>query len=178
MRRKWYLATALGLAVAAVTAGVALAASRGGPVVRTPETYIFIPNGLNGTTMHFEPGAISVKSGATITWINSQSDEPHTITIVKKSERPRTQAQADNCSGCRLALGHLKDPKHPDTSPVKTFVLDVGAKGFDTRGDSLLIVPAGPHKKATTVVSAPAGTTLYYICALHPWMQGSIAVTS
>ena len=26
--------------------------------------------------------------------------------------------------------------------------------------------------------SAPAGTTLSYVCAVHPWMQGSIVVTS
>jgi len=27
-------------------------------------------------------------------------------------------------------------------------------------------------------VTAPAGTTLFYICAIHPWMQGIINVTS
>jgi hypothetical protein len=55
-------------------------------------------------------------------------------------------------------------------------VLDKGQKGFDTRGDSLFLAPAGPHKRATVVVSAPAGTTLYYVCAVHPWMQGEIVV--
>jgi hypothetical protein len=26
-------------------------------------------------------------------------------------------------------------------------------------------------------VSAPAGTTLHFICGMHPWMQGKIVVT-
>jgi len=32
------------------------------------------------------------------------------------------------------------------------------------------------HSKTTVVISAPAGTTLYYMCAVHPWMQGKIVV--
>ena len=46
-----------------------------------------------------------------------------------------------------------------------------------TLGDSIALAPKGPHKTATVVVSAPAGTTLYYVCAIHPWMQGEIKVT-
>jgi plastocyanin len=177
MRKRWYVLTALGLVAASVSAGLALAAAQGGPIVRTPEQNIFIPNALEGSTLHFEPGAVSVPSGGTITWVDSQKDEPHTVTIVKKSELPRTSAQVENCNACRLALGHLKNPRDPEHSGIKTFVLDKGAKGFDTRGDSLFLAPVGPHKKGTVVVSAPAGTTLYYVCAVHPWMQGSIVVT-
>jgi plastocyanin len=175
--RKWFLlgsACAVALVAAAVAFG---SSSSGGPIVRTPEQVLFVPNALSGTTMHFEPGTVSVKSGGTVTFMNSEKDEPHTVTVVKESELPRTVAQVNACKACRLALGHLKDPRHPDTSPIKTFVLDKGAKGFDTRGDSVLLTPGGPHKKAVVTVSAPAGTTLYYVCAVHPWMQGSIVVT-
>jgi plastocyanin len=41
----------------------------------------------------------------------------------------------------------------------------------------VFLTSKGPHKQATVVISAFAGTTLYYICALHPWMQGKIVVT-
>jgi hypothetical protein len=44
-----------------------------------------------------------------------------------------------------------------------------------TPGDSLLILPG---KGLTAPVTAPAGTTLWYMCTVHPWMQGSIVVTS
>jgi imidazolonepropionase-like amidohydrolase len=49
--------------------------------------------------------------------------------------------------------------------------------GFDVEGDSVVLAPKGPHKTEKVVVSAPPGTTLYYLCAIHPWMQGKIVVT-
>jgi plastocyanin len=177
MRKRFYVLTGLGFAVAAISAGLAVASATGGPIVRTPEQNIMVPNALEASTMHFEPGAVSVKSGGTVTFVNSESDEPHTVTVVNRAELPRTQAQVENCAACRLALGHLKNPRDPENSPIKTYVLDKGAKGFDTRGDSVFLAPKGPHKRATVTVTAPAGTTLYYLCAVHPWMQGQITVT-
>jgi plastocyanin len=56
-------------------------------------------------------------------------------------------------------------------------VLNKGPEGFDEGGDSLALAPKGPHKSGSVVISAPAGTTLYYMCAIHPWMQGKIVVT-
>jgi plastocyanin len=168
--------------VAALAAGIAAASSgkgqAGGPIVHTPEQLLFVPNALSGTTMRFSPETIEVRSGGSVTFVDSQRDEPHTITVVRRSELPRTAAETENCKVCRLALGHLKDPRHPETSPIKTYVLDTGKAGFDERGDSLLITPGGPHKRGSVTVTAPAGTTLYYLCAIHPWMQGSIVVTS
>ena len=179
IRVRFLLLAAIPLLAAA--AGVAAASSgksqRRGPIVHTPEQLLFVPNALSGTTMRFSPGTISVRSGGTVTFVNSQRDEPHTVTIVDRSDLPRSAAQVENCKACRLALGHLKDPRHPETSPLKTYVLDKGRTGFDARGDSVFLAPAGPHKHATVHISAPAGTTLYYLCAVHPWMQGSIVVT-
>lgn len=61
---------------------------------------------------------------------------------------------------------------HFGTTPP-TLVVDVGGAGLDSPGDSLLFF-AGESISAT--VSAPSGTTLYYLCTIHPWMQGSITV--
>jgi hypothetical protein len=33
-----------------------------------------------------------------------------------------------------------------------------------------------PGGTVEQVVTAKAGTTLYFMCAIHPWMQGSIKV--
>jgi hypothetical protein len=50
-----------------------------------------------------------------------------------------------------------------------------GGPGLNARGDSLLF--AGPFNQAIQGrVTAPAGRTLDYLCVIHPWMQGSIAV--
>jgi hypothetical protein len=51
--------------------------------------------------------------------------------------------------------------------------VNVGGPGLDQSGDSLLFF-AGESISAE--ISAAAGTTLYYLCAIHPWMQGSITV--
>jgi len=40
-------------------------------------------------------------------------------------------------------------------------------------GDSLLMLPG---HSISSVITAPPGTTLYYLCAIHPWMDGSITV--
>jgi hypothetical protein len=45
-----------------------------------------------------------------------------------------------------------------------------------TPGDSLLFGGELDSQSISARVTAPAGTTLYYLCALHPWMQGSIKV--
>ena len=37
--------------------------------------------------------------------------------------------------------------------------------------------PAKPaHKQISIKVTAKPGTTLYFLCAVHPWMQGKIVV--
>jgi hypothetical protein len=52
-------------------------------------------------------------------------------------------------------------------------VVNVGAPGLDQPGDSLLFFPG---ESISAEVSAAAGTTLSYLCAIHPWMIGSITV--
>src|SRR2546428_2826215 len=128
-KRRFLLLATIPL-VAAPTIGIAAASSgrsrAGGPIVRTPEQAVFVPNALSGTTMRFSPATVSVKTGGNVTFVDSQTDEPHTVTIVNRSELPTSAAQAANCKACRLALGHLKDPRHPDTSPIKTYILAQG----------------------------------------------------
>ena len=56
--------------------------------------------------------------------------------------------------------------------------------GLSAPGDSLLLCPnPNPQQKScgkgsvSWIVSAPAGSTLYFFCAIHAWMQGVIHVT-
>ena len=171
---KKYLAAAAALIVFAA-AGAAFAATRGGsPVVKTPGMSVFVANRYVKDTMHFAPGTIHVQSGDTVTFENTTKDEPHTITISTKADLPKSDDGP--CKPCQIASAHLKDPKNPDKG-VKTYVLNKGRPGFDVEGDSVVIAPKGPHKIAKVVISAPAGTTLYYVCAVHPWMQGEIVVS-
>jgi len=44
-------------------------------------------------------------------------------------------------------------------------------------GDSLAISPSAGHKSITVTVTAPSGTVMHFLCAVHPWMQGTITVS-
>jgi plastocyanin len=121
---------------------------------------------------HFTPQKLEVKSGATVKLANkAKTEDPHTISLVKKSQLPKTAKQAFNCAACNAFFGaHEFDE---NTGNIGKPVVDVGQPGYDQPGDSTVIAPKG---KISFKVTAKKGTTLYYLCAIHPWMQGSIKV--
>jgi len=138
----------------------------------------FKPNAYDKDASRFAPGTVTVRSGATVTLTN-QGDEPHTLSLVAASAVPRTLAQLHNCAICgQISLAHGVDPNGPPTAGLPPRpVVDVGAAGFDQPGDSTIIGPKGsPASKVTFKVTAKAGTTLHFICIIHPWMQGRILV--
>ncbi|SRR6266542_6904733 len=180
MRRRYAAAAAAVLMLA--VAGAAFAATRdgaGNATVKTIEEVKMVPNKYIQDGVHFAPGTVTVASGGTLTFeYGDKEQEPHTLTVVPKSGLPKTAAQAENCAACqKYATPHLKNPKAPpdEHNPIVHWTLSKGNPGFDTVGDSLAIQP-GAHKKINVKVTAPAGTTLYFVCAVHPWMQGKIVV--
>jgi plastocyanin len=165
------LAILLGALALTMLNGVSVGASPTTVAARGGEK--FVPNALIQSTFRFSPGSIGVASGQTVTWTDEDmaTDEPHTITVVAQSDVPTDVESVFECQAdgnpCALALaGHLGAG-----TPVP--VINVGATGLDAPGDSLLLFPGG---SVSAVVSAPTGSTLYYLCALHPWMQGTISV--
>ena len=73
---------------------------------------------------------------------------------------------------CDAAIGAALGG-HFSTVPP-TLVLDPDGDGeFDSPGDSMLFFPGG---SVSAQINSPAGTTLFYFCAIHPWMQGTINV--
>jgi plastocyanin len=137
-------------------------------------TEVFEPNRLFKSTFRFVPGTIRVKSGQSLTWVDRDAltGAPHTVTVVAPEDVPSNLEELFFCREpggvCREAL----DAHFPPGAPPQ-FVVNVGAPGLDVPGDSLFVPPEG---SVTEVVSAPAGTTLNYICAFHPWQQGKIRV--
>jgi hypothetical protein len=96
------------------------------------------------------------------------------------NEGPAEDHGADqHCTvGNRVAAGHLKNPKAPPgpTNDIAHWTVNKGKPGLDEPGDSIAIEGA-KHKSISIKVTAPAGTVLHFICAVHPWMQGTIKVT-
>ena len=177
-----WLAASGGLA--AFAAGSALAAGPAAPGVTvkvTDKGSHYVINKQMTDTMYFSPATTTVTSGSMLTFEygGKPTQEPHTMTIVSESQLPKTPAQIDNCSICdRLASGHLKNPKAPPGpgNDIAHWVLNRGKPGLDAVGDSIAIEGAR-HKSISIKVTAPAGTTLYFMCAVHPWMQAKLVVT-
>jgi plastocyanin len=161
------------------------AATACGATVKVPEQTTFKINQYVQDSMRFVPGTVTIKSGCMLTFkfaTPGQSD-PHTLSIVNQAQLPKTIAQIENCKICQqIGAKHVKNPTQPPgpKNPVLHWIVNVGKPGLDAPGDSIAILeaPGAPpgHKSVTVPVSAPAGTTLYFLCAVHPWMQGKIIV--
>jgi plastocyanin len=165
MRR--FISLMAAAATVVLLTNVVSAADRG---VRTMGDERVVPNVMVQATLRFTPGMIKVASGDPLTWTHADfTTEPHTITIV--AEFPgATLEEVFACGApggpCAAALAaHSAGGFNP--------VVNVGAPGLDTPGDSLFLFD---DQSVTATISAPSGTTLKYLCAIHPWMQGTIQV--
>jgi plastocyanin len=124
--------------------------------IRTIGRNSFIRNALIQSTFRFSPERNVVQSGHTVTLTDTNS-EPHTLTIVRKNQRPSTTAEVFRCKVCR---------KYPPDN-------NVGRKGINRVGDSRFVKPG---QTIRFHVTARPGTTLYFMCVIHPWMQGKFVV--
>ena len=125
-----------------------------------------------------------VKSGGTITIVNlAASDGPHTFSVVKRSELPKTAKQILNCQICGTIArehGASQPSGNGPPAPPKFLFVENGTGTntpvhVDRPGDSAFIAPV-QKAKVTLKVTAKAGTTLYFMCAIHPWMQAKLIV--
>ena len=152
------------LAVALIANGAVAAPS----AVRTTGADRVVPNAMVQSTLRFTPGQIGATSGDEVTWTDDDvQGAPHTATIVEEFPGS-TLDEIFGCGAptepCGLALA-----AHAVSGPV----VDVGDPGFNEPGDSLLFGQGGT---ISAEVTAAPGTTLKYLCAIHPWMQGTIRV--
>jgi|SRR5689334_800615 len=113
---------------------------------------------------------------------NPRQVGPHTFSLVTKGSIPKTPKQRQLCFTphhiCKsIAAWHgVKGEGPPTKNPAKA-----GEEGWDTLGS--LTKPGDswftgtkPRASITQQVTAEAGTTIYFMCAIHPWMHGSIKV--
>jgi hypothetical protein len=120
----------------------------------------------------FAPMRRAVRSGGTVRIINrSKAPDPHTISFVRRSQMPKTAQEVFECEACGPFFGAHE--ANEETGEVGKPVVDVGQPGVDQAGDSIFIPPG---EGVRFDVSAARGTTLNYLCAIHPWMQGRLRV--
>jgi plastocyanin len=167
-------------AVARLTAPASTLAA-GSPAPATARMHIrgatsFKPNAYIKDSVHFEAGTVTIRSGARVTVTNS-SQEPHTLSIVSRSQLPRTIQQIENCHVCAaIGKSHGVSGEGPQSGPPANPLVNVGPIGFGTPGDSIAIGPAGHGGQVSFKVTARPGTTLRFMCVIHPWMQGRFLV--
>lgn len=173
----------LGVAAVAVAVfGSGLATSSAEPADRATTKTVFMR--FNGQQLKFV-GADTIKSGANLRVVNKTSPRvigPHTFSLVERSELPKTRPARRGCFApghiCRdIARWHGSNGNTPPTkNPAKA-----GQAGWDKMGSST--ADSGDswfvgrrNGSFTQEVSAAGPTRLFYLCAIHPFMQGSIKV--
>jgi hypothetical protein len=171
------------------TAGALAIALVGGPAVvaqddgAEPAT---IAMKVEGKSLSFD-GPATVVKGEELRIVNETSVRkvgPHTFSLAKKSVLPDTANEFKRCftpgKVCMdIAIAHKFNEK---TEKIGKPVVDAGSKGWnqsftkDHNGDSWYTETK--DESTSRRVTASAGTTLRFICAIHPDMQGKIKVVA
>jgi hypothetical protein len=132
----------------------------------------------------FGPG--TVHEGEELRVVNKTNPKqvgPHTFSLVEKGLLPKTAKQRQTCFTpghicLAIAEWHQLNPK---TEKVGKTEVEAGQLGWSTmgslkkEGDSWFSGEK-PGGEVDRKVTAKAGTTLYFMCAVHPWMQGRVKV--
>jgi hypothetical protein len=177
-RRKFRRLGAAGIAVL-VAAAIAVPATTAQPSasarvkLSTIGGIKFKPNRFITDTMRFSKNVVAAQRGDRLV-INDRTKEPHTLSLVRRGQLPRRLRQVDGCfegGPCgQIAVDHgAVNPETGEEQEPTTPLVNKGRAGFNQPGDSVLIPPGG-----RTSVAISGSRDMYYLCALHPWMQGRI----
>lgn len=114
---------------------------------------------------------------------NPKQVGPHSFSLVTKGSQPKTGPARQSCFTPKhiclsIAKWHGFNPK---TEKISVDPVEAGAEGWSTmgstskKGDSWFTEKKGDS--LTQLVSSQP-QTLYFMCAVHPWMQGKINVVA
>lgn len=174
------------LVLAASVAALALAVSSAAAGAATPtgNTETITMEFTKGKIKFAGPGSVTV--GDQLEIVNDTDPKqvgPHTFSLVTKGSLPKTPRARQMCFAPKhvclaIAKWHGFNPK---TEEISKDVVKAGAAGWSTagnatgkKGDSWFTEKKG--ETFSQEVTAGAGTTLYYLCAVHPFMQGKVNV--
>jgi hypothetical protein len=180
-----YVITAL-MIVSAAAGATEVARAAGGAPSRTTIKAVTTPpkvkiNRYIQDGLRWNKDVYKVKSGGTLHIVNDAANEgPHTFTVVRKRDEPKTARQIINCRIClTLAQAHGADPN--TEAPPKFQYLENGVgqtlpPNVDRPGDSGITGSGQPGESIDLKVTAKRGAVLRFICIIHPWMQAKVVV--
>jgi hypothetical protein len=179
-------------ALAAVACAIAVAAS--GPALATGKSSgpgptantVYIEGSKTAPLKFVAPE--SIFNGEELTIVNKTNPKqvgPHTFALIDPSLLPKTAKERKTCfpgGACGIIAKWLgvKGPHDPvSVNPSKA-----GKPGWDTEGTKSKTgdawfsgeKPGLSFTQRVNVNTSEGPVTLHFMCAIHPWMQGSIEV--
>ena len=182
MRKRTFGIAVLAAATAAAVPTMGTAASTTAtkttstPRINALGGFSFVPNRYTQDKLRFDNDVYRLKSGSTIRIRTRVPGEPHTVSLVSATNVPKTARAIERCfeGGVCGRIGQAHEFPEGEGPPAKP-VVDVGKTGFDRSGDSVIFGPRAADG-VNVKLTARAGKTLNFICAIHPWMQAKIVV--
>jgi plastocyanin len=186
MKNRKLAVGAVGLCIALGASGIAVAANTAAVpksvTVKQSQTFKMVPNRYIQDGLRFDKDVYKVKSGGTINFVFTVVNEgPHTFTVVRKKDLPKTAKAMEKCAICeKLGQAHGADPN--SDAPPKFQYLENGAGEndapplVDKPGDSGVFMTQEKGEKISFKVGAKKGSELYFMCLIHPWMQAKVQV--
>ena len=168
--------------VAALT--LVIGGSSASAATPTGNTQVITMEFAKGKMKFAGPGSVTV--GDQLEIVNNTNPKqlgPHTFTLVTKGSLPKTPKARQTCFAPKhiclaIAIWHGFNPK---TERITKDLVKAGPAGWSTagnatskKGDSWFTEKKG--ETFSQEVTAEADSTLYYICAVHPFMQGKVDV--
>lgn len=146
---------------------------------------VFIKDGKGGLRFEAPKTIADGEELAVVNTTNPHKVGPHTFSLVTKGSIPKTPKQRQLCFTphhiCKAIAGWhgAKGNGPPKINPV-----DAGPEGWSTmgsltkEGDSWFTgeKPGTSIKEKVDVDTSGGATRIYFVCAVHPWMHGSINV--
>lgn len=183
LRRALPVKLACALAIAATASlTLALAFAGSASAETNPANTVFIKDGKGG--LHFEAPK-TIVFGQELTVLNTTNAHkvgPHTFSLVTKGSIPKTPRARQICfTPKHICKAIAKWHGVKGNGPVKINPVEAGLEGWDTlgsvseTGDSWF-TGSKPRATFTQKVTALPGTTIYFMCAIHPWMHGKTEV--
>jgi hypothetical protein len=182
LKKHFVAVAAAALVLAAFGPGLA-----GAAVAPTGTTETVYAKEVKGALKFVAPA--SVRVGDDLTFLSETDPKkvgPHTFSLVTKGSLPKTSNARKNCFTPKhicmsIAKWHGFSPK---TEKIKINPVKAGPEGWSTLGSNSKTGDSwfsGETKKGTSItqqVTADPTTTptIYFLCAVHPWMQAKTTV--
>jgi plastocyanin len=176
---------ALGALGALTVVGAGESAAAASPSAKPGVTKVKIEFDRANKDLFFDAPA-SVAAGDQLQIKNNTNPRqigPHTFSLVREKDLPVGKNHIKGCEkklkGICGAIAGWHDV-NLQTGEIGENPVEVGKAGWDTKGslkrkgDSVVLERKG--EKFQRPVTAPVGKTLYFVCAVHPFMQGKIDV--